>query len=313
MSRALFAVVLCAFAFHALADGFPESYIQKGLLEAKQGVSVDVRGLAAGELLAIEYVGRPVFVYRRTASDIAAIEAAQKSGLVDSRGNNLRASLRSEYGSSSSAVWARLLLLSQPIGQKYPFRSIDKELMVVVGWGPGSGCSLTFIDPKKRTTPNVILRDPCTDAQFDAAGRVLGSSPAESSGTQLPYFNLAGPPYSVGQGGRLVIGPTPGQVIPELNFSREELYRENEPTKLLISAARYNDIDTIRAALKKGAKADYFKPGEGSPIDAAAIGSSMEIIQLLVAHGAKQTPNTVNAASFVGRQDLIEYLKSVPK
>jgi hypothetical protein len=200
-------------------------------------------------------------------------------------------------------------LLSQPIGQKYPFRSIDKELMVIAGWGPGSGCSLTFIDPKKRTTPNVIFRDPCTGAQFDAAGKVLGLSRAEST----PSFNLAVPPYSVGQGGRLVIGPAPGQIIPELNFSREELYRENEPTKLLISAARYNDIDTIRAALIKGAKADYFKPGEGSPIDAAAIGSSMEIIKLLVANGAKQTPNTVNAASFVGRQDVIEYLKSVPK
>lgn len=304
--------MLSAFAIQARADGFPESYVEKGLIEAKQGVSVDVGKLAAGELLAVEYAGRPVFVYRRTASDIAALEAAHERGLVDPRGKNLRASLLSEYGSSSSAVWARLLVLSQPIAQKFPFRSIDKELMVAAGWGPGSGCSLKFVNPIERTTPNVIFLDPCTGAQFDAAGRVSASSPT-SWGVQSPSFNMAVPPYRVSQGDRLEIGPAEGQIIPELNFSRQELYRDDEPTKLLISAARYNDIETIRAALKKGAKADYFKRGEGSPIDAAVVGSSMEVIRLLVAHGAKQTPNTLNAASFVGRQEVIEYLNSVPK
>lgn len=310
--RPLFALALCVFTFQAIADGFPESYIQKGLLEARQGIPIDVTSLKPGERLVTEYVGRPVSVYRRTASDIDAIEAAQEITLADSRGKNLRASIRSEYGSSSSAVWARLLLLSQPIEKKYPFRSIDKGLLVVAGWGPGSGCALQFIDPSDRKTSSAIFRDPCSGAQFDASGRVFRSSMAGSPGTQPTSFNLAIPPYRI-EGGRLTIGLAKDQGIPELSFTRGDLYPENEPTKLLISAARYNDIDTLRVALKMGAKADYFKPGEGSPIDAAAVGSSMEIIKLLVANGAKQTPNTINAASFVGRKDLIDYLKSVPK
>lgn len=312
MLRTLFLIASCSFTFQATADGFPESYIQKGLIEARNGISVDVTDLKAGERLVMLYVGRPVTVYRRTTSEVNAIEAEQETGLADANGKNLRASIRSEYGSSSSAVWARLLLLAQPIEKKYPFRSIDKGILVVAGWSPGSGCALQFIESNKRNIQNVVFRDPCNGAQFDTAGRVFVPSTKTPVGTQPPAFNLAIPPYRI-EGGRLIIGLAKDQGIPELSFTRGDIYPENEPTKLLISAARYNDIDTLRFALKMGAKADYFKPGEGSPIDAAVVGSSMEIIKLLVANGAKQTPNTINAASFVGRKDLIDYLKSVPK
>jgi len=132
-------------------------------------------------------------------------------------------------------------------------------------------------------------------------------------GKRRASSNLSVPPYQLIQGNKLIIGPKPGEAIPELNFSRNELYADKDPTKLLIAAARYNDIETVHAALKAGAKADYFRHGEGSPIDAAVIGSSMEVIKLLVAHGARQTPNTVNGASFVGRQEVVEYLKSLPR
>ena len=110
-----------------------------------------------------------------------------------------------------------------------------------------------------------------------------------------------------------MIGPAPKQKIPELNFTRDDFYHEKDPTKILIMAARYNDIDTAKVALNQGAKADFFKPGEGSPIDAAIIGSSMDVIKLLIAHGAKATPNSFNAAKAVNRQEVIELLGLVTK
>lgn len=307
---ALSAAILVTCASKATADGFPAEYIREQLAEAKRSITVDVRHLAGGELLAVQYVGRPVFVYRRTPSDIRDIETADENALADPLANRLRASIRSEYGSSSSAIWARLLLLSQPIAKSQPFRSIDNTLAVVAGWSPESGCLLTFVEPKDRTAPGVLFRDPCTGARFDAAGRALASTLSISAGKRNATYNLAVPPYRIEQGYKLIIGPRPDEIIPELNFSRHELYLDSDPTKLLIAAARYNDIETVRAALNAGAKANYYKHGEGSPIDAAAIGSSMEVIRLLVSHGARQTPNTANAASFLGRQEV---LKVVPR
>lgn len=309
MMRALGGALLVACVSKASADDFPAAYIQGQLAEAKRSITVNVGRLAGGELLTVEYVGRPIFVYHRTPSEIRKIETADESALTDPRGNRLRASIRSEYGSSSSAVWARLLLLSQPIARKYPFRSIDNTLIVVAGWSPESGCTLAWIKPKERTTTGAFFRDPCTGAQFDAAGRALAGVLSTPAGTRDAWYNLAVPPYRIEQGEKLIIGPRPDESIPELNFSREELYTDKNPTKLLITAARYNDIETVRAALKAGAKADFYKPGEGSPIDAAVIGSSMEVIKLLVNYGARRTPNTVNAALAVGRQEV---LKAVP-
>lgn len=309
----LTAAFLIGFVCDVSADEFPETYIRQQLVEAKRGIPVDVSQLAGGQLFSVKYLGRPVFIYRRTPSDIRQIENEDASGLADPQGNNIRASIRREYGSSSSAVWARLLLLTQAIAAKYPYRSIDKTLTVVAGWSPESGCVIRFIEPNARTTPGVVFRDPCTGAQFDAAGRAFAVELSTPSGKRQASSNLSIPPYWLETNQKLVIGPQVVDSIPELPFSRDELYIDKDPTKLLIAAARYNDIDTAQAALKAGAKADYFKAGEGSPIDAAVIGSSMTVIELLVAHGARQTPNTANGALFVGRQEVLTYLKSVPR
>lgn len=196
-------------------------------------------------------------------------------------------------------------MLSQPIARRQPFRSIDNTLTVVAGWSPESGCTLAWVKPKERTTTGALFRDPCTGAQFDAAGRALAGVLSTPAGARKVRYNLAVPPYRIEQGENLIIGPRPDELIPELDFSRDELYPDKNPTKLLITGARYNDIETVRAALRSGAKADFYNPGEGSSIDAAIIGSSMEVIKLLVDHGARRTPNTVNAAAAVGRQEVL--------
>jgi hypothetical protein len=45
--------------------------------------------------------------------------------------------------------------------------------------------------------------------------------------------------------------------------------------------------------------------GKGSPLDAAIIGSSMKIIELLIATGAKPTQHSLNAANFVKRHEVV--------
>lgn len=311
--QALFAVLSPIVVSNAVADDFPGAYVRKQLSDAQRSISIDLRNLANGEMYSVEYVGRPIYIYRRTPADIRHIEESKEAALVDPHEKNIRMSIRGEYGSSSSAVWARLLLLSQPIATRAPYRSANESIAVVAGWSPESGCSLRWLAPKERITQGFVFRDPCTGAQFDAAGRAFALTLTTPLGKRRASSNLSVPPHHVIKGNKLIIGPKPGETVPELDFSRDELYMDRDPTKLLIAAARYNDLETVRSALRAGAKADYFRPGEGSPIDAAVIGSSMEVIKLLVAHGAKLTPNTINGASFVGRHELVEYLKSLPR
>lgn len=299
-------VVLLVLSLHAPADDFPAAYIQKGLVEAQKTVSVDTSHIAEGGLLTVTYIGRPVYIYRRTAADIAALESKTGPDLADPDSKDLARSIRHEYGSSSSTVWARLLLLAQPIAQKTPFRSLDKKLLVIAGWSPESGCVLTLMnDPQKRSSPTEIFSDTCTGAKFDAAGRVFKGF---LQSNRFALNNIAIPPYQIAPDGKLTIGPAGGQQLPELNYPLRDLYQNLDATRLLITAASFNDIDTVRAALGKGANAAFYRTRERSPIDAAVIGSSMEIVQLLVAHGARPTPNTLALAKLVDRPEVIELL-----
>ncbi len=304
---ALLAVSLIGASFAACADDFPDAFIAKGLAEAKNPVTVDVSQLAEGKLLSVNYAGRPVYIYRRTAADITALEHPPAAKLVDADGKFLLQSIRHEYGSSSSTVWARLLLLAQPITQQRPYRSLDKTLLVVAGWSPESGCVLEFVsDPQQRTDPAAIFSDVCTGAKFDTAGRVFAGLLMSN---KFASNNLAVPPYHFDAAGKLVLGPASGQTIPELNFPLRDLYQNLDATKLLVAAASFNDMDTVRAALQKGANAAYYRVRERSPIDAAVLGSSIDIVKLLIAHGAKPTPNTLALAKLVDRPEVIALLQ----
>ncbi len=82
-------------------------------------------------------------------------------------------------------------------------------------------------------------------------------------------------------------------------------------TEKLITACRYNDLETVKLALKEGADANYYVAGNGSPLDAAIIGSSMQIIELLIANGAKPTPNSLKAANFVKRVEVVKLVNEM--
>ncbi|MDN3546704.1 hypothetical protein QWZ02_19820, partial [Kinneretia asaccharophila] len=289
----------------AHASDFPGDYIAKALAEAVRGKSVNIDGLAEGEMLSAEFVGRTIYIYRRTGADLARLERQSSSELADPTDQRFRESVRREFGSTSSTVWARLLLAAEPIAKRPPTRSLDKTLLVVAGWGPGSGCALAITSAAEREAKGFLFRDPCTGATFDAAGRAL--SPSKSAGG-APFFNIAVPPYRL-ERQNVLLGPATAASLPALPFSQAELNGAGTPTQRLIGAARYNDIGAVREAIRSGADVRYFRPGEGSPLDAAIIGSSTEVIRLLLQHGAQPTPNSEAAAQFLGRQDVLTLLR----
>ena len=143
-------------------------------------VRADIGGIEPGQMVVIEWRGKPVYVLRRTAeqvSDLATLNGDLKDPLSE-------ASAQPAYISGEA-------------------RALNEELLVIVGLCTHLGCA-----PKFR--PEVGAADmggdewlggffcPCHGSKFDLAGRVYKGVPASA--------NLEIPPYSFEGENVLVIG-----------------------------------------------------------------------------------------------------------
>jgi len=166
-------------------------------------VEVDIGKLEPGQMMTIEWRGKPVWVVRRTNESLNNLGAVE--GML--RDSKSAASLQPTYA----------------INQH---RSIKPEYLVVVGVCTHLGCSPTF-------RPELAPADlgptwkggffcPCHGSRYDLAGRVYSGVPAP--------LNLEVPPYSYVTENRILVGQDPtdlsnkhahiGQPVPvDMNMS----------------------------------------------------------------------------------------------
>ena len=133
-------------------------------------VRADIGGIEPGQMVVIEWRGKPVYVLRRTAEQVADLVT-------------LNADLKDPLSEASA----------QPAYISGEARALNEELLVIVGLCTHLGCA-----PKFR--PEVGAADmggdewlggffcPCHGSKFDLAGRVYKGVPASA--------NLEVPPYS---------------------------------------------------------------------------------------------------------------------
>jgi ubiquinol-cytochrome c reductase iron-sulfur subunit len=143
-------------------------------------VRADIGGIEPGQMVVIEWRGKPVYVLRRTAEQV--------TGLATLNGD-----LKDPLSEASA----------QPAYISGEARALNEELLVIVGLFTHLGCA-----PKFR--PEVGAADmggdewlggffcPCHGSKFDLAGRVYKGVPASA--------NLEVPPYSFEGENVLVIG-----------------------------------------------------------------------------------------------------------
>ena len=131
-------------------------------------LAVNVRDLVPGRLRTVEWEGRPVWILRRSAREIAMLHENQ-SPLVDptSRGS------------------------VQPDGCRNPLRSLRPDIFVAIGLCTHQACT-----PALRAGEGFLC--PCHASKFDLAGRVHRAGPAT--------INLAIPAYRFEGPDRLVLG-----------------------------------------------------------------------------------------------------------
>lgn len=133
---------------------------------------VDFAYLPPGQLLTVDWNGRPVWILRRTAEEVAAL-ADRESDLIDPD---------SEHS-------------LQPKGCRNQHRSLRPDVFVAIGLCTHQGCT-----PQLRESSGArsVFLCPCHTSRFDLAGRVFRGGPAPT--------NLLIPEYRLEGDGRVVIG-----------------------------------------------------------------------------------------------------------
>ena len=146
-------------------------------------IDVDISKLQHGQLMTVEWRGKPVWILRRTKAMLDAMKE---------RESELRDPLSEE-------------LSQQPHYAKNKNRSINPEYMVMVGICTHLGCAPTY---RPEMAPADLGKDwkggffcPCHGSTYDLAGRVFAGVPAPS--------NLVVPPHHFVSGTRLLVGVDP--------------------------------------------------------------------------------------------------------
>ncbi|MFZ5580315.1 MAG: ubiquinol-cytochrome c reductase iron-sulfur subunit [Pseudomonadota bacterium] len=142
-------------------------------------VEVDISKLAPGQMITVEWRGKPVYILRRTEANLASLKA-------------LDGTLRDPDSKVEQ----------QPDYARNEYRSRKPEVFVAVGICTHLGCAPTF---RPEVAPADLGADwqggffcPCHGSRFDLAGRVYKSVPAPT--------NLEVPPYSFVAENTLLIG-----------------------------------------------------------------------------------------------------------
>ncbi|MFB0935332.1 MAG: ubiquinol-cytochrome c reductase iron-sulfur subunit [Propionivibrio sp.] len=143
-------------------------------------VEVDVSNLAPGQMITVEWRGKPVWIFNRSQEMLDTLAKLDQS-VADPKSDGKQ----------------------QPDYCKNPTRSIKPNLLVAVGICTHLGCSPTskFKQGAEEGMPADWLGGficPCHGSTFDFAGRVFRNKPAPS--------NLEVPPHTYLSATRILIG-----------------------------------------------------------------------------------------------------------
>ncbi len=144
-------------------------------------VEVDISKLKVGDLLRIEWQGKPVWILHRTPEMLETLKGIDPTKLVDADSTKYQ---------------------QQPSYATNELRSIKPELLVLVGICTHLGCSPTFRPELSPADLGASWQGgffcPCHGSRFDLAGRVFTGVPAPT--------NLVVPKYKYIDDNRLLIG-----------------------------------------------------------------------------------------------------------
>ena len=151
---------------------------------AGAAVEADISTLKAGEMMTVEWRGKPVWIIKRTPEQLAELEKLTDK-LADPESQRKPSELTPEYARNHH-------------------RSIKPEVLVTVGICTHLGCSPSS---KFQTGAQPSLPDdwpggflcPCHGSTFDMAGRVFKNKPAPDNLEVPPHMYLSDTKLLIGE------------------------------------------------------------------------------------------------------------------
>ncbi len=147
-------------------------------------VSVDISKLEVGQMVRVEWRGKPVWVVRRSNVILDGLKGHQGQLRDPSSGEP-----------------------QQPIYAQNDFRSVKPEIFIAVGICTHLGCSPTYLPDTFSEQVNGVASGffcPCHGSKFDMAGRVFSGVPAP--------LNLVIPPHQFLDDNTILVGVDEGAV-----------------------------------------------------------------------------------------------------
>lgn len=151
---------------------------------AGAAVEADISALKEGEMMTVEWRGKPVWIIRRSPEQVSELTKIEGE-LADPNSERKPAELTPEYARNSH-------------------RSIKPEVLVAVGICTHLGCSpvskfATGAQPSlPETWPGGFLC-PCHGSTFDMAGRVFKGKPAPDNLEVPPHMYLSDTKILIGE------------------------------------------------------------------------------------------------------------------
>jgi len=151
---------------------------------AGAAVEADISALKPGEMMTVEWRGKPVWILKRTDEQLAALPK-HDGQLADPQSERKAAELTPEYCRNTG-------------------RSIKPDVLVAVGICTHLGCSPSS---KFQSGPQASLPDdwpggflcPCHGSTFDLAGRVFKNKPAPDNLEIPPHMYLSDTKLLIGE------------------------------------------------------------------------------------------------------------------
>lgn len=140
-------------------------------------VKVNIGKLEPGAMVTVEWQGKPVWVLRRTASNIENLRQSPHRALL--RDPDSEINQQSDYA-------------------KNEFRSIKEKIFVAVGICTHLGCVPNYEPKGMEGVDHALFFCPCHGSKFDLAGRVFKSVPAPTNLIIPPHQYLGNNVLEIG-------------------------------------------------------------------------------------------------------------------
>ena len=233
---------------------------------SNSNAEIDISNIQSGNSVTQDWLGMPVIIYKRTKEEIKSTQNSTKPSINKGLYSRALQHTAKLYGNEFATG-----LYSTASLETTPSRSLNPEILVVLGISSYHGCHITF----SGNHPKLI--DPCSNAMYDSNGRIKKANERE-------YYHLLVPPHYY-EGNKLYIGhKTPGN-ISTIDFSPNiESMNVSTGEKLLL-ALEWRKIELIKKLTKKPTAVQYQTKVGATALHIAAHKAKPDIVKILLSAG----------------------------